>query len=92
MTLPLESGRGLYSGLSGIGGGVGRALFNRGKGVSCGLAGFSRGCSCFLMLNLYVAGIDETGATDGRFALSPAVTGRGPSFTFGFKKSKRSFV
>ena len=65
----------------------------RGEGANVGganMGGTCRGCSCFLMLSLYEAGMDETVAVVGRFALSIAVTGRGASFGLGFKKSNKS--
>lgn len=88
--LPRERGRGWYCGASGMGGGVGSAR------VGAGVGGAPRPCeggrigSAFLILWRYGAGIEETGATVGRFVLSAAATGRGPNFGFGLRKSKRS--
>ena len=85
LTLPRESGRGLYSGKSGIGGGVGRVAAGEGAGPG----DFGAGCSCFLKLDRNVAGIVEMLATVGLLDLSPTVTGRGASLTFGLSQSGR---
>ena len=50
LILPLDKGRGLYSGVSGIGGGRGRALAGLGDRIEVAPCEGGRGGSCFRIL------------------------------------------
>lgn len=79
LTLPRERGRGLYSGICGIGGGIGSTV---GGEVSCPDEVFDRGASTLLATGFTLTGTEATLVKLGRLGLS--VTGLGPSLTFGF--------
>ena len=83
--LPLERGRGVYSGRSGIGGGAGIPLGTPvlATAPENGPWDFGRDGSGFFVVGRYVAGTEEMLATVGRFVFSPGATGRGPNFCFG---------
>ena len=84
LMLPRDTGRGLYSGPSGMGGGSGRAFAGVGADPIEAPSEDSLDGSCFFIVGLYVAGIVDTPAVTGRLVFSAAATGRGPSLTFGF--------
>ena len=83
--LPLESGLGVYSGRSGIGGGAGMPLGTplASTAPETGPCDFGRDGSGIFDVGRYVAGTEEMLATVGRFVFSADTTGRGPNFCFG---------
>lgn len=80
-TLPRETGLGLYSGTSGIGGGAGSDAIPAIVKV-VGPDDLGRCCSCFFAR--YAEGSKLVPMFPDRLGLSAPVTGLGPNLTLGF--------
>ena len=84
--LPLETGRGLYSGMSGMGGGAGKTGSCE-AGIVAGPCDFGlMGESFFGGCGLIFEGTAATLGIEGRAFLLSCGTKRGPSFVFGLNK------